>query len=203
MAHRSRKREKAVRQKLVSEFRRRAAIMLELGYLDKNWALTETGKWGVLIRHGRSLLITEAVRRGMMDGLPAKVLAGWTAALTAERAPRFMVARLDLMPLERLAFELDARERKHGVEESDFGEVFEGDRGSTANAVAGAVFRWAEGNTDWADLVAESGGEEGDLQRIVLQTAEVLRQLEDLPLPISEQVRSARLAILRKPVGEP
>jgi superfamily II RNA helicase len=203
MAHRSRKREKAVRQKLVSEFRRRAAIMLELGYLDENWALTKTGKWGVLIRHGRSLLITEAVRRGMMDGLPAKVLAGWTAALTAERAPRFMVARLDLMPLERLAFELDARERKHRVEESDFGEVFEGDQGSTANAVAGAVFRWAEGNTDWADLVAESGGEEGDLQRIVLQTAEVLRQLEDLPLPISEQARSARLAILRKPVGEP
>lgn len=203
MAHRSRRREKAVRRKLVSEFRRRAAILLELGYLDEDWALTETGKWGVLIRHGRSLLITEAVRRGMMDGLPTKVLAGWAAALTAERAPRFMVARLDLRPLGRLAFELDARERKHGVEESDFGEVFEGDRGSKANAVAGAAFRWAEGNTDWADLVAESGGEEGDLQRIVLQTAEVLRQLEDLPLPISGQARSARLAILRKPVGEP
>ncbi len=139
----------------------------------------------------------------MMDGLPAKVLAGWAAALTAERAPRFMVVRLDLRPLGRLAFELDARERKHGVGGSDFGEVFEGDRGSKANAVAGAVFRWAEGNTDWADLVAESGGEEGDLQRIVLQTAEVLRQLEDLPLPISGQARSARLAILRKPVGEP
>jgi superfamily II RNA helicase len=89
------------------------------------------------------------------------------------------------------------------VKESDFGEVFEGDRDSTANAVAGAVFRWAEGNIDWADLVAESGGEEGDIQRVVLQTVEVLRQLEDLPLPVSGQARSARLAILRKPVGEP
>ena len=65
------------------------------------------------------------------------------------------------------------------------------------------MFRWAEGNTSWADLVAESGGEEGNLQRIVLQTAEVLRQLEGLPLPLSEQAKSTRLAILRKPVGEP
>jgi superfamily II RNA helicase len=64
------------------------------------------------------------------------------------------------------------------------------------------VFRWAEGSTNWENLVTESGSEEGDLQRIILQAAEVLRQLEDLPLPISERARSARLAIMREPVCE-
>jgi len=203
MARRSRRRAKVVRQRLVSEFRHRAKILQELGYLDENWALTETGKWAVLIRHERSLLITEAIRRGMMDGLNAEELAGWVGALTAERAPRFMVAELNLKPLAKLAFELNAKGRERGVGESDFGEVFEGGWRSKANVVAGVVFRWAEGSTNWADLVVESGGEEGDLQRILLQAAEVLRQLEDLPLPISERARSARVAILREPVSEP
>jgi superfamily II RNA helicase len=203
MARRSRRRAKAVRRRLVSEFRHRAKILQELGYLDENWALTETGEWAVLIRHERSLLITEAIRRGMMDGLNAEELAGWAGALTAERAPRFMVAKLNLKPLARLAFELNAEEREHLMEESDFGEVFEDGWRSKANVVAGVVFRWAEGSTEWVNLVVESGGEEGDLQRTILQAAEVLRQLEELPLPISERARSARLAIMREPVGEP
>jgi superfamily II RNA helicase len=203
MARRSRRRAKSVRQRLLSEFRHRAKILQELGYLDENWALTETGEWAVLIRHERSLLITEAIRRGMMDGINAEELAGWAGALTAERAPRFMVARLNLKHLARLAFELNAKEREHLMEESDFGEVFEGGWRSKANVVASVVFRWAEGSTDWVDLVVESGGEEGDLQRTILQAAEVLRQLEELPLPISERARSARLAIMREPVGEP
>ncbi len=203
MARRSHRRARAVRRELISEFRHRAAILRERGYLDENLGLTDTGEWAVLIRHERSLLITEAIRRGMMDGLPPKMLAGWAAALTTERAPRVLVAKLDLRPLERLALELNAMERRHGIDESDFGEAFEGGRRSKANLCAGAVFGWAEKSTDWVNLVTESGSEEGDFQRIVLQTAEVLRQLEDLPLPISEQARLARLAILREPVGEP
>jgi len=203
MARRSRRRANAVRLELISEFRRRATILRELGYLDENWGLTDTGQWAVLIRHERSLLITEAIRRGTMDGLPPEMLAGWAAAIATERAPRFMVAKLDLRPLGRLAFELDAMERRHRMEGSDFGEVFEGGRRSKTNLCAAAVFRWAEGSTDWVSLVTRSGSEEGDLQRVILQTAEVLRQLEYLPLPISEQARLAHLAILREPVGEP
>jgi len=202
MARRSRKQEKAVKQRLIYEFRHRAEIMRELGYLDEGLALTEAGKWATLIRHERSLLITEAIRRETMDKLPSKILAGYVAALTAERAPRFLTARLDLAPLAKLAFELDSKERRHRIEESYFGEVFEGGWESTANAVAAAVFRWAEGKTDWSGLVAETGGEEGDLQRTILQTADVLRQMEDLPPPLSEQARSTRLTIMRKPVGE-
>ncbi len=202
MARRSRRREKEVKQRLINEFRQRAEILRELGYLDEDLSPTETGRWGMLIRHERSLLITEAIRRGMMDGLPSRMLAACVAGLTAERAPRFLTARLDLGPLAKLAFELDSKERRHRIEESLFGEIFEGGQESAANAVAAAVYRWAEGKTEWSGLVAESGGEEGDLQRTILQTADVLRQMGDLPPPLSEQAKSTRLGLMRKPVGE-
>jgi superfamily II RNA helicase len=113
-----------------------------------------------------------------------------------------MVTKLNLRSLGRLAFELNAMERRHGIKASDFGEAFEGGRRSKANLCAAAVLKWAEGS-DWMELVAESGSEEGDLQRLILQTAEVLQQLENLPLPVSEQARLARLAVLRAPVGAP
>jgi hypothetical protein len=51
-------------------------------------------------------------------------------------------------------------------------------------------------------LVQRSGSEEGDLQRLMLQTAELLRQLEDLPLPVAQWARTARLMLLREPVVE-
>jgi hypothetical protein len=36
----------------------------------------------------------------------------------------------------------------------------------------------------------------------MLQTAELLRQLEDLPLPVAQRARMARLMLLREPVVE-
>jgi hypothetical protein len=36
----------------------------------------------------------------------------------------------------------------------------------------------------------------------MLQTAELLRQLEDLPLPVAQRARMARLMLLREPIVE-
>ncbi|MEW6222468.1 MAG: DEAD/DEAH box helicase [Candidatus Hadarchaeota archaeon] len=202
-ARRSHRRAQFVRQRLANEFKQRAALLRSLGYLGSEWTLTDDGDWGVLIRHEKSLLIMEAVRRGLMDDLPTEVLAGWAAALMIERAPRFAVAKLDLNPIRRLAFELDSMERRHKIATSGFAEPFEGGRRNKANLGAAAVYAWAGGKMDWRTLVATSGSEEGDMQRLISQTAEVLRQLEDLPLQISEKAGLARLAIMRYPVGEP
>jgi hypothetical protein len=47
----------------------------------------------------------------------------------------------------------------------------------------------------------ESRSEEGDLQRIMLQAAEVLMQLEGLPFPdVRTAARDARLRLLKTPV---
>lgn len=202
LARRSHKRARAVRQGLKSEFSRRATLLQRLGYLDRDWSLTETGSWGVLVRNERSLFIVEAVRRGLLDGLTPEELAGKAAAIATERAPRFSVARVDLRSFKDLAFELEAMERKSKIPKSGFTEGFLGGKKSKANRGAAAILRWAEKRTEWSALAQSCGFEEGDLQRLVLQTAEVLRQLEDLPLPISETAREARFAILREPAGE-
>lgn len=202
MARQSHRKARAVRQELRTEFKRRASLLQELGYLDENWRPTIIGQWGLLIRHERSLFIVEAVRQGLMDTLSFEELAGWAAAFTTERSPRYPVARVDLEPLWWLVYELEELEEKHKLEPSRFSEEFEGEHWSDANRKAAAVFRWAEGKWDWKTLVERSGSDEGDLQRLILQAAEVLRQLEELPLPVASQAKLARLTLLRDPITD-
>jgi hypothetical protein len=50
-------------------------------------------------------------------------------------------------------------------------------------------------------LVSWAGIDEGDLERLILQTAELLQQVERLVLPrYTTLARTAREAILRSPV---
>ena len=202
MARRSHRRARTARQELRTEFKRRASLLQELGYLDENWHPTIIGEWGLLIRHERSLFIVEAVRQGLMDTLSPEELAGWAAAFTTERSPRYPVARVNLEPLWWLVYELEELEEKHKLEPSRFSDEFEGEHFSDANRRAAAVFRWAEGKWDWNMLVERSGSDEGDLQRLILQAAEVLRQLEELPLPVASRAKMARLSLLRDPVTD-
>jgi superfamily II RNA helicase len=202
MARRSHRRARTARQELRTEFKRRASLLQELGYLDENWHPTIIGEWGLLIRHERSLFIVEAVRQGLMDTLSPEELAGWAAAFTTERSPRYPVARVNLEPLWWLVYELEELEGKHKLEPSRFSDEFEGEHFSDANRRAAAVFRWAEGKWDWNMLVERSGSDEGDLQRLILQAAEVLRQLEELPLPVALRAKMARLSLLRDPVTD-
>ncbi len=202
MARRSHRKARTVRQELRTEFKRRASLLQELGYLDDGWRPTIIGEWGLLIRHERSLFIVEAVRQGLMDTLSPEELAGWAAAFTTERSPRYPVAKVNLEPLWWLVYELEELEEKHKLEPSRFSDEFEGEHWSDANRRAAAVFRWAEGKWDWQMLVERSGSDEGDLQRLILQAAEVLRQLEDLPLPVATRAKIARLSLLREPVTD-
>jgi superfamily II RNA helicase len=66
---------------------------------------------------------------------------------------------------------------------------------------AACLHRWATG-APWAQLVSWAGIDEGDLERLILQTAELLQQIEHLGLPrYASLARSAREAILRAPVA--
>ena len=65
---------------------------------------------------------------------------------------------------------------------------------------AACLHRWATG-APWPQLVSWAGIDEGDLERLILQTAELLQQIEHLTLPrYSALARAAREAILRAPV---
>jgi superfamily II RNA helicase len=71
---------------------------------------------------------------------------------------------------------------------------------SPAERRAEAVENWTRG-MEWTRLVAASDVEEGDLQRTILQAAEILMQLEGLPMPaLRLAARGTREAMLRPPV---
>lgn len=99
-------------------------------------------------------------------------------------------------------------EREYGLEADPVTKEFrvEWDRGqrrlvpSPAQRRAEAVEAWARG-TEWLRLVTEAESEEGDLQRSILQAAEILMQLEGLPFPpLRALARATREGLLRAPI---
>jgi len=188
-------------------FLRHAAILQSLGYLDADAGLTPDGRWAARLRHPRVLVLAEIVRR---DGIPnsAPRLAAMAAALGTERAPRGGGEGARLGGLAALVRRLSRLEVEAGLEPDRFVEEFEQawDRrrrrpvGSPAERRAVAAEGWARG-AEWGALTRELDVEEGDLQRIVLQAAEVLMQLEGLPQPIVRTIaHETRLLLLRPPV---
>jgi superfamily II RNA helicase len=196
----------AVEGSLADEFLRRAAVLRQLGYLDDAHRLTPTGLWASELRHPRVLILAEIVRRSLIGGSTA-LWAAAAGALATERAP-YRGGQADLQPLARLAQELDLLERQHALPSDDLARQFEPEWDprsrrrlpSPADRRADVVVAWMRG-ADWPTLVAHSQAEEGDLQRIVLQAAEVLMQVEGLPFPdVRAAARDARLRLLRPPV---
>lgn len=191
---------------LTDEFMRRAAVLRQLGYLDEHSRLTPEGLWAADLRHPRMLVLAEVVRRSLLGGSTA----GWAAmagALGTERAP-YRGGDAGLDALRKLVRELDVLHRQHALFADDFVEQFQPEWDprsrrrlpSPADRRADVVMAWMRG-AEWASLVAESQAEEGDLQRIILQAAEVLMQIEGLPFPdVRTAARDARTRLLRSPV---
>ena len=195
------------RDPLSRVFLLRAVILQTLGYLDAEAGLTENGRWAARLRHPRTLVLAEIVRRDGVPGNPAR-LAGMAAALGTERAPRSGGEGVHLGGLASLVRRLIRLEEEAGLEPDAFEQEFrqEWDRrrrraiASPAERRAAAVEAWAKG-IEWETLVREFDVEEGDLQRIILQAAEVLVQLEGLPQPdIRARARQTRELLLRPPV---
>jgi superfamily II RNA helicase len=196
----------AVEGALSDEFLRRATVLQRLGYLDESFRLTADGQWAVELRHPRMLILGEAVRRSLVGGSTA----GWAAlagALGTERAPR-RGGEAGLTALAKLVREIADLERQLTLIPSGVALQFEREWDpisrrripAPADRRADAVVAWMRG-AEWSRLAAESQAEEGDLQRIILQAAEVLMQLEGLPFPdVRTAARDARLRLLRSPV---
>jgi len=191
---------------LTDEFNRRASVLKRLGYLDESYRLTAEGMWAAELRHPRALVLSEIVRRSMVGGSTA-AWAAVAGALGTERAP-YRGGEAGLSAIGRLVRELADLERQHALDPGEALKQFEPEWDpasrrripSPADRRADAVVAWMRG-ADWSTLLKESQSEEGDLQRIMLQAAEVLMQLEGLPFPdVRAAARDARLRLLRAPV---
>jgi ATP-dependent RNA helicase HelY len=163
---------------LVRHLHRILAVLQDLGYLDETPTPTDEGLRLAGIYSENDLLVAEALRRGLLDGLDAAELAGLAALFLYE--PRggdpSEVVVLPTVAIEDavegvvdLAAELRDRERAAGLRQ--LGELDAG--------FVGPAWRWASG----ADLDDALGGLEltgGDFVRAVKQVADLLGQLRSV-----------------------
>ena len=213
--------------KVGGEFERRLRLLQRLGYITEGAELTADGRWAREIRHPNELVVCELLRRELAVTASPEAFAALLAALTTERPPRRLIGHPTLFGLPELVRDLLRLEQQHGIPsphlsailtpvtqrwldvEAGDDEAAEGKRPrqvgmplpSAGERRAACLHRWATG-TPWPQLVSWAGIDEGDLERLILQTAELLQQIERLALPRYKTLaRAAREAILRAPVA--
>jgi len=187
-------------------FLARSRVLQRLGYLDDRHRPTADGAWAARLRHPRCLVLAELVRRNALPTEPHR-LCGYAAALSTERAPR-LGQQAGLDPLARLVAAVEEVEAQEGLAPEGLAQEFrpQWDRAlrrvlpSSADRRAWAAQLWSDGK-DFDLLCRELDVAAGDLQRILLQAAEVCNQLADLPqVEVSRAATRARDRLLRPPV---
>jgi ATP-dependent RNA helicase HelY len=166
---------------LVRHLHRILGILRELDYLDATPSPTDQGLRLAGIYSENDLLVAEALRRGLLDGLDAAELAGLAALFLYE--PRggdpSEVVVLPTVAIEDaveavtdLAAELRERERAAGLRQ--LGELDAG--------FVGPAWRWASG-ADLDDALGDLELTGGDFVRAVKQIADLLGQLRSVGPP--------------------
>jgi ATP-dependent RNA helicase HelY len=188
-----------LRRDIWEPFEQRARVLNNLGYIDfASEAVTAEGKWLADLRVDRPLLVGEALRQAVFDGLEPAVLAGLMAALAADSDRNYGDLYLSeellsrIADLEEVIYDVSRIEWRFGVEPSE--EV-------NFSAAAAAEF-WTNGSS-WHGLVAKTGAEEGDLVRLLSRTGEALMQVAQLKESNPAAAALARETseiILREPI---
>jgi hypothetical protein len=180
-------------------FEERARVLDHFGYIDFGAEkVTESGKWLADVRVDRPLLVGEALRHGIFDGLSSKSAAGLMASLAADpdRSYGELYLSDELMDVlagfEDIIYEVSRVEWKFGIEPAEEINL----------SAAAAAEHWA-GGMPWSTLVSKTNAEEGDLVRLLSRTGEALRQVANLR---DSNPEAARLAadtaeiMLREPI---
>jgi len=166
------------------------------GFLD-GWRITEAGQILAAIYHESDLLVAEALRQGVFDGLDAAALAGVASALTfeARRAgdvvePRQSVVRERLARLDELTAEVRSDERRVGLRRTRRPD----------HGLARAVVAWAKGAT-LDSVLRETDVAPGDFVRNIRQLIDLVRQLSQVAgEPATRQAAELAVATLRRGV---
>jgi len=168
------------------------AVMSQMGFLnEKNWLLTDDGRVLSRIFHESDLLVVEALRAGIFEGLSPAELAGLLSTIVYEYRgpddpppPWFPTRELQerFRKLETVSLQIDVIEGKHGLAAH---------RPPDAGFLA-LAHGWCSG-VELADLVDDGDLAGGDIVRNLRQVIDLCRQLGDVsPDPkIREAARNA------------
>jgi ATP-dependent RNA helicase HelY len=176
---------------------RRLAILEQRGFVE-GWHLTEPGHALASIYHESDLLVTEALRLGLFDGLEPALLAGVVSAFTFEarragedeREPHQRQVVERLAKLSALAADLRADERRVGLRRTRRPD----------SGLARAVIGWAKGST-LDSVLRETDVAPGDFVRNIRQLIDLVRQLAQVAHESqTREVAHLAVALLRRGV---
>lgn len=180
-------------------FERRAKVLDHFGYIDfRAERVTESGKWLADVRVDRTLLVGEALRRGIFNELEPKTMAGLMASLAADSDRNYgeLYLSAELMDVvnafEDIIYDVSNVEWKFGIDPSEELNL----------SAAATAEQWCGGIT-WNELVKRTAAEEGDLFRLLSRTGEALMQIAHLKDSNAEAAGIARATaetILREPI---
>jgi len=179
--HRLERRVRGRNESLARQFDRVHRVLEAWGYLD-GWTLTEGGRLLMRIYSECDLVVAEALRRGLFDGLNAAEFAGLASCFTYERrgsdgAPPRAPATWPSVAVSRRYREVERIRNDLVVDEDDAGlpETRAPDPGLSAS-----MHDWATG-MDLADVLEDDDElTGGDFVRNVKQCVDLLRQIGDV-----------------------
>jgi len=181
------------RSSLGREFDAVTAVLDELGHIPSGeWRLTEAGELLAAVFHESDLLVTEALRRGVLDGLTPVQLASLVSCFVYEHRspdepppPGFpdRETRDRWNALREVSAELAALERRYERAEH---------RAPDPGFIA-ATAEWA-GGADLAEILDDEILTGGDFVRNIRQVIDLTQQIADVA-PLVETRRAAASAI--------
>ncbi len=191
---RTKRRVRGRSESLARQFDRVLRVLEAWGYVDE-WSLTEAGEGLARLYTETDLLLAEALREGLLDGLNAPELAAVASCFTYERRgsdgqspmaparwPTKAVAKR-ARAVERIANDLRANEDDAGLPETR-----SPDPGFTPY-----VYDWATGDS-LADVLDDDEMTGGDFVRHVKQCIDLLRQIGDVALDAQTRAKARAAA---------
>jgi superfamily II RNA helicase len=184
-------------ESLAAQLDRRLAILEERGCIE-GWRITESGRILAAVYHESDLLVTEALRGGLFDGLGPADLAGVASALTFEARrvtdevarPHQKVVVERLEHLDALTAGLRSDERRVGLRRTRRPD----------GGLVRAVVAWAKGAT-LESILTETAVAPGDFVRNVRQLIDLVRQLGQVaPDPGTRVAAQSAVALLTRGV---
>jgi ATP-dependent RNA helicase HelY len=193
---------------LVREFDQVLDVLSELGYVDVDaWQLSDAGAVLARVFHESDLLVAEALRRGVFDGVDAPTLAGLVSTFVyehraADDPPLPWFPTVDVRRrwerIEGLSRELAAMETARGLAQHRAPDP----------TFFGVAYAWVagEGFADVVESEQASGGEltGGDFVRTVKQLVDLLGQIAEVApsAPTRTAARQAAEAAFRGVVSD-
>ncbi|MBI4852639.1 MAG: hypothetical protein HY819_12655 [Acidobacteria bacterium] len=183
---------------LWEHFEECARLLQSFDYLNESWYPTSDGIWAANLRVENTLFMAELVRANYFATSDPRELAALVGALAAserqieveyqEGEESFLISFKNAVKIARTISKL---QENVGL---FFPIILDGD-------AARLLWRWADNNIDWEKLFEEVYADDGDVVRLILRTADLLRQLVSLQdaFPQLSDTASKAITLIRRP----